>query len=584
VALVAAAMAASAAGPLSPSAMVADGESLWIACASGRVLLRLDLAARKVKLRTPLPGPGTGVARSPDGARLYVTCGSASSVVAVVDARTGRTVARWRAGHTAMAPVASADGKRLYVCNRFDDDVSEMDAASGRTVRRIAVEREPVAAALSADGRRLLVANFLHNTRADAEVVAAGVSIIDVAAGRVEKTLRLPNGSGSVRDVRVSPRGDWAAATHLVGRHNLPTTQLERGWMNTNAVTLIDMRRMETAGTALLDGPFHGAANPWGVAWSADGATLAVAHAGAHEVSLTDARALAAKLARATAEEPSNDLAFLTGLRRTIALAEGDRGPRALVIAGGSAYAANYFSDTVSAVDLADASRPPQSIALGPKPPERVARRGEEYFHDASLCFQRWQSCASCHPGEGRSDGLNWDLLNDGLGNPKNSKSMLLAHRTPPAMSLGVRDSAATAVRSGFHHIQFSEPPESVPAAVDAYLKALRPTPSPHLRNGKRTEAARRGRAIFRRRDVGCATCHPPGLFTDLKTYDLGSGEKLDTPTLVEAWRTAPYLHDGSAATLREVLTTKNPGDRHGRTSHLSARELDDLIAYLLSL
>lgn len=58
----------------------------------------------------------------------------------------------------------------------------------------------------------------------------------------------------------------------------------------------------------------------------------------------------------------------------------------------------------------------------------------------------------------------------------------------------------------------------------------------------------------------------------------------LDTPTLRGLWRSAPYLHDGSAPTLRDVLTTRNAGDRHGTTSTLSAAELDDLIAYLLCL
>ena len=76
-----------------------------------------------------------------------------------------------------------------------------------------------------------------------------------------------------------------------------------------------------------------------------------------------------------------------------------------------------------------------------------------------------------------------------------------------------------------------------------------------------------------------------------MQHYDVGTqnqtdkpGEALDTPTLVEIWRTAPYLHDGSAATLREVLVDHNPADRHGRTSHLSSSQLEALIAYLLSL
>jgi cytochrome c peroxidase len=220
-----------------------------------------------------------------------------------------------------------------------------------------------------------------------------------------------------------------------------------------------------------------------------------------------------------------------------------------------------------------------------------LARKGEFYFHDAGICFQGWQSCSSCHPGQARVDGLNWDLLNDGIGNPKNTKSLLLAHETPPAMSMGVRETAETAVRAGIQHILFTVQPEEVAVAIDKYLKSLKPVPSPLLVNGKLADSARRGEKLFKDRQVGCAACHPPGLFTDLKTYDVGTRarfdqptDRFDTPTLVEGWRTAPYLHDGSAATMRDVLTTSNPHDKHGKTSHLTPQQIDDLAAYLLSL
>jgi cytochrome c peroxidase len=58
------------------------------------------------------------------------------------------------------------------------------------------------------------------------------------------------------------------------------------------------------------------------------------------------------------------------------------------------------------------------------------------------------------------------------------------------------------------------------------------------------------------------------------------AGWKFDTPTLLELWRSAPYMHDGRAATVRDVLET----EAHGDVSGLSAAELDELIAYLLSL
>ena len=84
--------------------------------------------------------------------------------------------------------------------------------------------------------------------------------------------------------------------------------------------------------------------------------------------------------------------------------------------------------------------------------------------------------------------------------------------------------------------------------------------------------------------------CHPPPLYTDLKQYDLGLGAGLDreqafdTPTLIEAWRTGPWLHDGRSSSLREVLTVHNPEGRHGSTAELGEAELDDLVAFLRSL
>ncbi len=117
------------------------------------------------------------------------------------------------------------------------------------------------------------------------------------------------------------------------------------------------------------------------------------------------------------------------------------------------------------------------------------------------------------------------------------------------------------------------------------------PPPARISFDGHLSAAALRGENIFKSSDTGCAVCHEPGLFTDLRSYAIGTQNPFDkealdfdTPTLHELWRTAPYLHDGSAATLRDVLTTRNPRNEHGRTSHLSAQQLDDLVEYLLSL
>jgi len=163
-------------------------------------------------------------------------------------------------------------------------------------------------------------------------------------------------------------------------------------------------------------------------------------------------------------------------------------------------------------------------------------------------------------------------------------------------MWTGVRPSAEYAVRSGLTHIQFTQPHEEVARAIDDYLRSLAPAPSPHVLD----EAVKRGRKLFFSQEVGCAACHPPPLYTDGRLHDVGTHARFDfttdanakrvaqrefrTPSLIEAWRTAPYLHDGRYATLQEVITEGNHNDTRGRTSHLTERQIQDLVAFVRSL
>ena len=575
---------ASAATYLSPTALAStkDGKTLFVACGTANQVLFLSTATRQVSATLTLPKPPSGLTLSPDGTQLFVTCAAPKSDVCIVDLARKKIADTIAVGHSALAPVLSLDGKTLYVCDRFNDAVGIVDLAKKNEVRRIAVNREPVAAALTRDGKFLLVANQIQAGRADVDYVAATVSVIDLAKNQVVKELLMPNGSGSLKDIKISPDGKFAAVTHLIARFNRVAARIERGWMHVNGVTLIDLAALEIRNTALLDDADVGAANPWGVAWTADGSKLVVAHAGTHEISVSDFPMLLEQLPEkpvmcddSTNAVPdlkelatrANYLPFLLGSRQRVKLPATDLGPRALVVLGHMAYTANYFSDTVSVVDLDATPLKAESIPLGPQPRkpmtdnQDLVRRGEFYFHDASICYQGWQSCASCHPGGARVDGLNWDLLNDGLENPKNTKSLLWSHRTPPAMFLGVRTNAETAVRSGIKHILFTDQPEAVAVAVDEYLKSLQPLPSPHLVHGKLSKAAQRGKKLFHQ--AGCADCHVPGIFTDLKAHHVGTNRSFDkstdkfyTPTLIEVWRTPPYLHDGSAV-------TKSPANCH---------------------
>jgi YVTN family beta-propeller protein len=599
-----------AAGHLSPLDLTAspDGAKLFISCATSDRVLEFDVAANRVARTLRVDDAPLGAAVSKDGKQLFVTCAAPQSSVCVVELATGKVARRIPAGHTAMAPLLSPDGKTLFVCNRFKDEVAFMDVATGKVAQQVRVPREPVAAILTPDGKTLFVANHLQAGRADLDVVAASISVIDTAAARVVKEIPLVNGGNQLRGLTISPDGKIVAATHLISRFHLPTTQIERGWINTAALTLIDVVSLKPINAVLLDNIDSGAANPWGVAWSADGKRIVVTHAGTHEISVIDAPALLAKLAkmpsaldanvkvdytvasRVAADVP-NDLSFLVGLRTRVKLPKGDLGPRGVALAGTRAFSANYFSDSLTAVDLGSEGGAVSSLAVGPRVTMNAVRKGEFYFNDGSICFQGWQSCASCHSSDARVDGLNWDNLNDGIGNPKNSKTLLLAHSTAPAMWLSVREDAPTAVRAGIKHSLFTVQPPEVADSLDAYLKSLQPVPSPWLVNGKLSKAAERGKKLFEDEVVGCAECHKGKYFTNLKSHDVGTRSQydkekdiFDTPSLIECWRGAPYLHDGSAATILDVLTTRNEKNEHGSVKRLTREQIADLAEYVLSL
>lgn len=608
-----------------PTDLVAspDGKTLFVLSQDAGQIAVVDVASGKVAKTFACPAPPTGLTLCPEGKMLFVTCAKPEGSVAVIDAASGELKKTIVAGHSARAPVLSPDAKRLYVCNQFNDDVSVIDTATGETVARVPTIREPFDAAISPDGKTLLVTNLLPNNPSDSYDVASEITAIDTATNNATN-IRLPNGSSSVREICVSPDGKFAYAVHILARYQMPTTQLERGWMNTNAMSIVDVPAKKLVNTVLLDDIDLGAANPWGVAVTQDGSKICVSHAGTHELSVIDAAAMHAKLTEVpnTVEEAKaagrydnrgtyssivktdvpNDLAFLVGLRRRIGLESSDpwaivddaekvNGPRGVTLIGNKAYVAVYFSDLVAVVDLdSPQKRPVTLIELGPRPELTQVRRGQMYFHDAALCFQHWQSCSSCHP-DVRVDALNWDLMNDGMGNPKNARSMLLVHQTPPSMASGVRMDAETAVRSGITHIQFAVRPDEDAQAIDAFLKSLKEVPSPALVNGQLSESAKRGKAIFFSEKINCAKCHPEPLYTDKQMHDVKSRGKydrrddFDTPTLIECWRTGPYMHDGHWVTLDDLFKKAQHGKAGGGDlDSLSEQELDDLIEFVRSL
>lgn len=475
------------------------------------------------------------------------------------------------------SPVISNDGAKVYVCNRYKGTVSEVDAASGNLLREVKVLREPCAAVLSTDGRFLYVNNALPSQRADVDYVAADVSVIECESMQKIKDIKLSNGSNSLRGIAASPDGKYIFVSHNLGRFQVPTSQLQQGWMNTNAVSIIDTEQQALIGSVSLDEPDRGAGGIWGV--QCDGRYLITSQSGTHDISIVDYKALIEKLvAYKDYSKLDYDLYFMQGIRQRLPIV--GNGPRNMALQGDKLYIPTYFSDTLNIVNLADMSA--DYIACNPSRYESSVDRGHKAFNDAQLCYQNWQSCNGCHPDNGRTDGMNWDLMNDNIGNPKNCKSMLHSFETPKCMISGIRDSAAIAVRAGYKFIQFCDVDEDVAQCVDDYIRSLKPLPSPYLVDGKLSDKALEGRKIYEKR--GCAECHSGPYYTDMKMHRIGEDVEFengwDTPTLSEVWRTAPYLFDGRAETMVDVFFTH----KHGIDGKISRKEAEALAEYVNSL
>lgn len=511
------------------------------------------------------------------GDRMYVTTFETSGLLHVINLADDSEVATIVTGSGSCSPLVNDNAGKLYVCNQFDDSVSEIDLRNNKVTREVKVLREPKSSVMSKDGKYLFVTNFLPAQRADLDYVAACVSVIDLDTFKKIKDIRLANGSNALRGICITPDGKYVYVSHNLGRYTVPTSQLQQGWMNTSSFSIIDAENLNYLGEVLVDEPEKGAAGIWGIECNED--KIFISHSGTHEISVIDHKAMLEKfLSYSDKSELEYDLTFLYGLRQRIQL-DGN-GPRNFVLADDRIVVPTYFADVLNVMDINTLNV--SSVNLNPERVESDIDKGEKYFNDASHCFQNWQSCNGCHPGDGRTDGMNWDLMNDGVGNPKNCKSMLFSHVTPKCMISGIRESAELAVRAGYKFIQFFDISEKDARCVDEYLKSLQPVPSPYLVNGELSEKAKLGKKVFDK--LKCGECHSGIYYTDMKMHIIGDDVEFeqgwDTPTLREVWRTVPYLFDGRAATMQEVFEVH----KHGIDRKVSKKEIEALTEYVNSL
>lgn len=249
--------------------------------------------------------------------------------------------------------------------------------------------------------------------------------------------------------------------------------------------------------------------------------------------------------------------------------------------------------------------------------------KGKQIFYNAQderMTFAGYISCASCHL-DGGSDERVWDFTDRGEGF-RNTHTLLgrkgtgmgNVHWTSNFDEIQDFENDMRNAFGGkgflsdevFNSGTISDPLGEKKAGLSPELDALaayvasldKVHPSPYRNSdGSLTEDGLSGKKIFAK--SGCDVCHSGLGFTnrsrgtlyDVGTIQASSGKRRNgtlqgfgTPTLKGVWETAPYLHDGSAPTLKDVLLTRNASKKHGDLSGLAPRELDQLISYLLQI
>ena len=550
---------------------VADNGQVWVANQDSATLSVLDGTTGAVSSTVDLPRGSQpyGVVFSPDGTRLYVSLEATGRVLSL-DPGTGAQLASLDVGPTPRGLAVAADSQKLYVTRfispRQNGEVRRVDIASFTVDTVITLQNDTTtvdgedraqghpnylsALTISPDGERAWVPSQKVNTGRGTflsgealtfeSTVRTIVSQLDLATGTEDFAAQFDfNDSNLATDAAFTPLGDYAFIAIQAN----------------NRVEMLDAYSGSTLG-AIETGRA-----PKGLTFNGDGTRLFV-----HNF-----------------------------LDRTVEVFDTSG------FVDGSAFVAPSLGviGTVSGEELS-----------------AEVLKGKRIFYNAAdtrMALDGYMSCAGCHL-DGDSDGRVWDFTDRGEG-LRNTRSLIGAAGTRDGnvhwtANFDEIHDFENDIRNAFGGTGFmtdadftatEDPLGAAKAglstnldALVAYVESLDETPASPYRNadGSLTTDAQAGQQLFD--SLNCASCHSGDYFTDGNRWDVGTiqassgqgmgqplaGVGFDTPSLLGLWFKAPYLHNGQAATLQDVLNSS----AHGGTDTLTNAQRDQLAAYLLQL
>lgn len=564
-----------------------DGKLLAVANTDSGTVSIVDLVARKKVIEIPVGDSPEGVCWVANGTKILVSV-YGDHAVKVIDPIAKKIVRIIKTAHEPYGIVAAPIGRFAYISHDYPGEVSEIDLESESVVRKFSAGPMTRGLALSPNTNYLFTTEFYTGT----------VHKIDIKTGKITNSWRGYETDNLSRHVVIHPKFQKAYLAHLRSRTSVFNA---RGSIEPE-LTIVETGELQdpSAKTRLgiaLD-TFNGVyvmANPWESDVSPDGELIAIVYAGSNDASVIKLLPEYPNVKRISMPWPVG--------KHPRAVRFTPDGREILI------YNTLDFAVTVWSNDL-KSKKATIEVCTPPKTAEW--RRGKEIFVSSlqPMGGTKWISCSTCHP-DGLSDGRVWQ---NPEGPRRTPHLFAMAHTHPLHWSADrdeVQDFEYTFrgklmqgrgfVNGPLKEKELDEKLKGRSADLDAmaaYSNSFEARLSSHIpAPGKLSPEAERGKAIFFNKETNCASCHKGPYFTDsslvkpFKLHDVGTGggenEKLgpgyDTPTLLAVYRNGPYLHDGRAKTLHDVLTM-NTDDKHGKTSHLSAKDRDDLVAFLKSL
>jgi YVTN family beta-propeller protein len=585
-------------------AVSADGKTLYVVAQDANQVLVTDAIKGKVVKKIPVGNKPHSVILDRENKKAYVS-NQWSDFVSVIDLGSLTVTDSLSTGNGPAGMSLSSDEKSLYVVNSYGSDLSVIDLASRTERKRLSTGNNPTGTQLSPNGKELYVTSRRALIAPYGDPLISELTIVNDSSKRISEYLKMES-AYLMENIAFTPEGDLAIVTLIRPKNNVPSIQVERGFMMTHGFGIIEQKENGRIIQLLIDEPNRYFADPFDIVISPDGKKAFISSSGVNYITVIDIDSVRQLISESSPEMLSAYSDHLgISSRYVIKRIKTGANPKGIALSpdGKTLYVAEHLNDKISVIST-DKLATTDSIDLGGPRRITVTRQGRRLLNNAGHTFQTQYSCYTCHPDE-HEDGLVYNMASKDMGrNVTNTQSLRDISDTPPFKwngknqtvfkQDGIRFSTVLTRTEQFSYKNLD--------AISSYIMTGIKYPPNLLFNpsGVLTAAQERGRKVFERSidNFGnpipeinrCVTCHPAPYYTNLLVADVStlaaSDDSIlfDTPHLNNIYASPPYLHDGRAKTLEEIWTLYGKDDKHGLAGDMSKNQLNDLVEYLKSL